>query len=88
MVDSLKLEAMQLALIKLYTEPLDEDNHAFVMEREQQLGTTHNLAVRNTLGSAMQRLFTDLSIHVNLLGAGPSQKIAHWISIKHPAIFV
>lgn len=73
-VDRLKFEAVQLALIKLYTEPLAEENHAFVMKREKQMGTTHNLAVRNTLGNAMQRLIADLSLHMNLLGANFFQK--------------
>ena len=69
MVDALKLDAVQLALLNLYEGPFQEPAEASSTAIAVQSEASHRLAVRDALGAAMQRLLVDLNNHVKLLGA-------------------
>lgn len=72
-VDALKLEEVQLALLRLYAAA----PAAAAQEPDAGAGTPADgrAAVLKALGNAMQRLLVDLHNHVTLLGA-PSMAAA------------
>ena len=77
-VDALKLDALQLALLNLYEGPYQEPAEASSTAVAVQSEAAHRLAVRDALGAAMQRLLIDLNNHVKLLGAPPCYSTAEF----------